>query len=168
MPDYSRQGGQIIASQLAKVTMQANIQNVRVTIDRRHGTVDQTSSGKALVYHAEPLNLNIYANPNYSYLDVKPGSAQHLRQGRRRWGCDAYKAGGGERRKKIAEDSVNAFLLQLPNVTVADAKLKGLNRADLRQRPLGHVVAIGETARAAKSSASVQPFRISALELLSA
>ena len=28
--------------------------------------------------------------------------------------------------KKLAEDSVNAFLFQLPNVTVADAKLKGL------------------------------------------
>jgi peptide/nickel transport system substrate-binding protein len=26
----------------------------------------------------------------------------------------------------LAEDSVNAFLFQLPNVTVADAKLKGL------------------------------------------
>ena len=32
----------------------------------------------------------------------------------------------GEAQKKLAEDSVNAFLFQLPNVTVADAKLKGL------------------------------------------
>jgi hypothetical protein len=39
---------------------------------------------------------------------------------------DAYKAALGEAQKKLAEDSVNAFLFQLPNVTVADAKLKGL------------------------------------------
>ena len=39
---------------------------------------------------------------------------------------EAYKAALGEAQKKLAEDSVNAFLFQLPNVTVADAKLKGL------------------------------------------
>ena len=39
---------------------------------------------------------------------------------------DAYKAAVGEAQKKIAEDSVNAFLFQLPNAVVANANLKGL------------------------------------------
>ena len=39
---------------------------------------------------------------------------------------EAYKAALGEAERKLAEDSVNAFLFQLPNVTVADAKLQGL------------------------------------------
>ncbi len=39
---------------------------------------------------------------------------------------EAYKAAVAEAQKKIAEDSVNAFLFQLPNVTVASAQLQGL------------------------------------------
>jgi len=80
----------------------------------------------SIVCHDERLDLNIYANPNYyfqydsqDYRDIyaKVTSAPNV---------DAYKAAVGEAQKKIAEDSVNAFLFQLPNVTVADAKLKGL------------------------------------------
>ncbi len=39
---------------------------------------------------------------------------------------EAYKAALGEAQRKIAEDCVNAFLFQLPNVTVASANLQGL------------------------------------------
>ena len=39
---------------------------------------------------------------------------------------EAYKAALVEAQKKIAEDSVNAFLFQLPNVTVPSAKVQGL------------------------------------------
>ncbi len=80
----------------------------------------------SIVSHVEPLDLGIYANPNYyfqydsqAFRDIyaKVTTAPNL---------DAYKAALGEAQKKLAEDSVNAFLFQLPNVTVADAKLKGL------------------------------------------
>jgi peptide/nickel transport system substrate-binding protein len=125
VPNYARQGGQIVAAQLAEVGIQANIQNVewaewinRVLVSKNYDL--------SIVCHAEPLDLGIYANPNYyfqydspAYRDIyaKVTSAPNL---------EAYKAAVGEAQKKIAEDSVNAFLFQLPNAVVADAKLKGL------------------------------------------
>jgi peptide/nickel transport system substrate-binding protein len=125
VPNYARQGGQIIASQLAEVGIQANIQNVEWA-QWISGVYVNKNYDLSIVCHAEPLDLNIYANPNYyfqydsqDYRDIyaKVTSAPNV---------DAYKAAVGEAQKKIAEDSVNAFLFQLPNVTVADAKLKGL------------------------------------------
>ena len=63
---------------------------------------------------------------------------------------DAYKAALGEAQKKLAEDCVNAFLFQLPNVTVADAKLKGLwKNAPIFVNDLSaHVLAMSERAGA--------------------
>ena len=56
----------------------------------------------------------------------------------------ALKAALGEAQKKIAEDCVNGFLFQYPNVTVADAKLKGLwkNAPIFGHRSLRDVVAM--------------------------
>jgi len=125
VPNYARQGGQIIAAQLAEVGIQADIHNVEwaewisaVYVNKNYDL--------SIVCHAEPLDLNIYANPNYyfqydsqAYRDIyaKVTSAPNL---------DAYKAAVGEAQKKIADDSVNAFLFQLPNAVVANAKLEGL------------------------------------------
>ena len=125
VPNYARQGGQIIAAQLAEVGIRANIQNVEWA-QWISGVYVGKNYDLSIVCHAEPLDLGIYANPNYyfqydsqAYRDIyaKVTSAPNL---------DAYKAAVGEAQQKIAEDSVNAFLFQLPNVTVADAKLKGL------------------------------------------
>jgi peptide/nickel transport system substrate-binding protein len=125
VPNYARQGGQIIAAELAEVGIQANIQEVEwgqwIT-----GVYVNKNYDLTVICHAEPLDLNIYANPNYyfqydsqAYRDIyaKVTSAPNL---------DAYKAAVGEAQKKLAEDSVNAFLFELPNAIVADAKLQGL------------------------------------------
>ena len=39
---------------------------------------------------------------------------------------DAYKKALVDAQRKLADDCVNVFLFQLPNVVIADAKLKGL------------------------------------------
>jgi peptide/nickel transport system substrate-binding protein len=125
VPNYARQGGQIIAAQLAEVGIQANIQNVEWA-QWISGVYVNKNYDLSIVCHAEPLDLGIYANPNYyfqydsqAYRDIyaKVTTAPDL---------ESYKAAVGEAQKKIVEDSVNAFLFQLPNVSVADAKLKGL------------------------------------------
>ncbi len=125
VPNYARQGGQIIAAQLAEVGIQANIQNVEWA-QWISGVYKDKNYDLSIISHAEPLDLSIYANPNYyfqydsqAFRDIyaKVTSAPDL---------ETYKAAVGEAQKKIADDSVNAFLFQLPNVTVADAKLKGL------------------------------------------
>jgi peptide/nickel transport system substrate-binding protein len=126
-PAYARQGGQIIAAELAEVGINAKIQEVewaqwlsQVYKDKNY---DLT-----IISHVEPLDIGIYANPDYYFqydsqafrdINAKIASAPNL---------DALKAALGEAQKKIAENSVNAFLFQYPDVTVADAKLKGLWR----------------------------------------
>ncbi len=125
VPNYARQGGQIVAAQLAEVGIQANIQNVEWA-EWIRGVYINKNYDLSIVCHAEPLDLGIYANPNYyfqydsqAYRDIyaKVTTAPN---------AETYNAAVGEAQKKIAEDSVNAFLFQLPNATVADAKLKGL------------------------------------------
>jgi peptide/nickel transport system substrate-binding protein len=124
-PQYARQGGEIIAAELAEVGINAKIQNVEWA-QWLSGVYKDKNYDLTIISHVEPLDIGIYANPNYYFqydspafraIEEKVTSAPNL---------DAYKAALGEAQKKLAEDSVNAFLFQLANPTVADAKLKGL------------------------------------------
>jgi peptide/nickel transport system substrate-binding protein len=124
-PPYARQGGEIIAAQLAEVGIQAKIQDVEWA-QWLSGVYKDKNYDLTIISHVEPLDIGIYANPNYyfqydsqAFRDIyaKVAAAPDLA---------AFKQAIGEAQKKIAEDSVNVFLFQLPNVTVADAKLKGL------------------------------------------
>jgi peptide/nickel transport system substrate-binding protein len=125
VPNYSRQGGQIVAAELAEVGIQANIQNVEWA-QWINGVYINKNYDLTVICHAEPLDIGIYANPNYyfqydsqAFRDIyaKVTAAPDLA---------AFKTAIGDAQKKLADDSVNAFLFQLPNATVADAKLKGL------------------------------------------
>jgi peptide/nickel transport system substrate-binding protein len=124
-PPYARQSGEIIAAELAEVGINAKIQDVEWA-QWLSGVYKDKNYDLTIISHVEPLDIGIYANPNYYYqydsqafrdIYAKIVSAPNL---------DAYKAALGEAQKKLAEDSVNAFLFQLANVTVADAKLNGL------------------------------------------
>ena len=124
-PAYARQGGQIIAAQLAEVGINAKIEEVewaqwlsRVYTDKNY---DLT-----IISHVEPLDIGIYANPNYYYQYGSPAFREIYGKITTAPNLEAYKAALVEAQKKLAEDAVNAFLFQLPNVTVADAKLEGL------------------------------------------
>ncbi len=124
-PPYARQGGEIIAAQLAKVGIQAKIQDVEWA-QWLSGVYKDHNYDLTIISHVEPLDIGIYANPNYyfqydsqAFRDIyaKVTSAANLAD---------FKKALGEAQRKIAEDCVNAFLFQLPNVTVANAKLQGL------------------------------------------
>ena len=80
-----------------------------------------------IISHVEPLDIGIYAKPELLLQLRQPGfQRDHRAAGRRAPDIDAYKKALVEAQHKLADDSVNAFLFQLPNVVVADAKLKGL------------------------------------------
>ena len=124
-PAYARQGGQIIAAELAEVGINAKIQEVEWA-QWLSGVYKDKNYDLTIISHVEPLDIGIYANPDYYFqydsqafrdINAKIASAPSL---------DALKAALGEAQKKIAEDSVNVFLFQYPDVTVANAKLKGL------------------------------------------
>ena len=125
VPNYARQGGQIIAAELAEVGIEAKIDNVEWA-QWLSGVYKEKNYDLTIISHAEPLDIGIYANPNYyfqydsqAFRDIyaKVTTAPNL---------EAYKAALGEASKKLAEDCVNAFLFQLPNVVVANAELQGL------------------------------------------
>ena len=124
-PAYARQGGQIIAAELAEVGINAKIQEVEWA-QWLSQVYKEKNFDLTIISHVEPLDIGIYANPDYYFqydsqafrdINAKIAAAPNL---------DALKAALREAQKKIAEDSVNAFLFQYPDVTVADAKLKGL------------------------------------------
>ena len=126
-PTYARKGGEIIAAELAEVGIQAKIENVEWA-QWLSGVYTGKNYDLTIISHVEPLDIGIYANPNYYFqydnqdfrdIIAKLSAAPDL---------DSYKKYMGEAQRKLADDCVNAFLFQLPQVTIADVNLHGLWR----------------------------------------
>ena len=126
-PDYLRRCAEILASQLRDVGIEVEI----ITLSWPEWT-EQVFQEKdfdlTVVSHNEPLDIGIYADPDY-YFQYEGIAFQAVMQElkavsnatkRRDWLAAAQKL--------IADDYVNAFLFQLPAVTVANARLRGLWR----------------------------------------
>ena len=124
-PDYARKGGEIIASELAEVGINAKIENVEWA-QWLSNVYTAKNFDATIISHVEPLDIAIYANPNYYFqYDNKDFQAIIAR-----WNSaadiGAYKQALVDAQHKLADDSVNGFLFQLPNVVVADANLTGV------------------------------------------
>ena len=124
-PEYARQGGQVVAAELADVGIQAKIENVEWA-QWLSNVYTNHNFDLTIISHVEPLDIGIYANPNYYYGYDSKAFQEIIKKWEAAPDLAAYKAALVEAQKKIAEDCVNAFLFQLPNVVVADAKLQGL------------------------------------------
>jgi peptide/nickel transport system substrate-binding protein len=124
-PQYARLGGQIIAAQLGEVGINAKIQEVEWA-QWLSGVYKDHNHDLTIVSHVEPLDIGIYANPNYYFQYDSPAFQEIYAKVTSAPNLEAYRAALGEAQKKIAEDCVNAFLFQLPHVVVANAKLQGL------------------------------------------
>ncbi len=122
---YARAGGPIIQAELADVGINAKIQEVEWA-QWLKGVYTDHDYDLTIISHVEPLDIGIYANPNYYFQYDSPAFRDIYAKVTSAPNLEAYKAALGEAQKKIAEDSVNAFLFQLPNVTVASAKVQGL------------------------------------------
>jgi peptide/nickel transport system substrate-binding protein len=123
-PAYARKGGEIIAAQLAKAGIVAKIENVEWAqwlSGAFKGNFDLT-----VISHVEPLDFDRYADPTYYYgydskafrdlLAAYNGSANPQTRTKIL----------GDIQRKLAEDSVNAYLFQLPQFAVSAKRLKGL------------------------------------------
>ncbi len=124
-PAYARDGGQIIAAELAEIGINAKIENVEWA-QWIANVYTQKNYDLTIISHVEPLDIGIYAKPGY-YFNYENADFNAI-IGRLNTAPDiaTYKAALVDAQKKIADDSVNAFLFQLPNVTIADANLKGV------------------------------------------
>ncbi|MEP3688284.1 MAG: ABC transporter substrate-binding protein [Sulfitobacter dubius] len=124
-PSYARRGGEIIAAQLAQVGIKAQITNVEWA-QWLETVFKGKDFGLSIVSHTEPMDINIYANPDY-YFQYDNAKVQSLIA---EFNQTADPAARSEMLAKaqqiIAEDYVNGFLFQLAFPTIAKAGVQGL------------------------------------------
>jgi peptide/nickel transport system substrate-binding protein len=124
-PQYARKGGEIVAAQLAKVGINAKIENVEWAqwlSGPFKGNFDLT-----IINHVEPLDYaTAYADPNYYFgydsakfrgLVATLAATVNQREKARLW---------RDIQRQIAEDAVNAFVWNPAQVSVAKRGLRGL------------------------------------------
>ena len=124
-PSYARRGGEIIAAQLRAVGINTVIENLEWA-----QWLDQVFKGKdydlTIVSHTEPMDIGIYANPDY-YFQYDSAEFQQIidqLKGESRPEKRAQLLTKAQRR--IADDYVNGYLFQLARTGVADARVMGL------------------------------------------
>ena len=124
-PDYARKGGEIIAAELAEVGIQAKIENVEWAQWLKNVYTDKNYD-LTVISHVEPLDIGIYAKPGYYFNYDNADFNAIIARLSTAPDIGAFKKALVEAQHKLADDCVNAFLFQLPNVVVADANLKGV------------------------------------------
>lgn len=124
-PTYARRGGEIIAAQLQAVGIATEITNMEwaqwLETVFKGGDFDLT-----IVSHTEPLDIDIYARPDYYFRYAKPEFVALMDKLSATTDLAARSALYKEAQQMIADDAVNAFLFQLAKTGVANAKIEGL------------------------------------------
>lgn len=124
-PSYARRGGEIIAAQLAEVGIKAEIINVEWA--QWLETVFRGKNfGLSIVSHTEPMDIGIYANPDYYFQYDNPAFQELITTLNSTTDPDARAALMSDAQKIIAADAVNGYLFQLAQLSVAKAELQGL------------------------------------------
>ena len=122
---YARQGGEVIAAQLAKVGITAKLQNVEWA-QWLSGTYGNKNYDLTIISHVEPFDLGNFAKPDY-YWGYKSEKFDKLYDEIKNAARPADRARLlGDAQRLLAEDSVHAFLYQPQWVTVANKNLRGL------------------------------------------
>jgi peptide/nickel transport system substrate-binding protein len=124
-PAYARKGGEIIAAQLADVGIEAKIENVEWA-QWLSGVYKEKNFDLTIISHVEPLDIGVYANPDYYFQYDNKDFRDIIARLNAAPDLETYKKNMADAERKLADDSVNGFLFQLANLTVADAKLNGL------------------------------------------
>jgi len=122
---YARQGGEVIAAQLAKVGIVAKVQNVEWAqwLSNVYGAKNYDMT---IISHVEPFDLGNFAKPDY-YWNYHSAKFDEL-YGKYKTTANAKDRTKllGDLQRLIAEDSVHAFLFQPQWVTVANKNVRGL------------------------------------------
>ena len=125
-PSYARRGGEIVAAQLAEVGIHAAIENLEWAqwLDQVYAHHDFDMS---IVVHAEPMDYDIYARDDYYFgyssapfkalIAELEDSVDPLRR------RDLLQ----QVQHRLADDAVNGYLFQYPQLAVWDARIQGLS-----------------------------------------
>jgi peptide/nickel transport system substrate-binding protein len=124
-PSYARRGGEIIASQLREVGITAEISNLEWA-----QWIEEVFTGKdfglSIVSHTEPMDIGIYANPEYYFQYDNPEFQALMDTLNATTDPATRSALLADAQTTISEDYVNGYLFQLAVPTVAKTGLNGL------------------------------------------
>ena len=124
-PTYARRGGEIIASQLRDVGIQTEISNLEWA-----QWLEQVFRGKdfdlTIVSHTEPMDITIYARPDYYFQYDNPDFQQMMEDLNLLTDPAERSAMLQAAQRVIADDYVNGYLFQLAKTGVANANIVGL------------------------------------------
>jgi peptide/nickel transport system substrate-binding protein len=122
---YARQGGEVIAAQLAKIGIVAKIENVEWA-QWLSGTYTNKNYDLTIISHVEPFDLGNYAKPGYYWGYESPKFTElfdKLQNAPR--AADRAKL-LGDAQRMLANEAVHGYLYQPQWITVARKGLKGL------------------------------------------
>ena len=125
-PSYARQGGEVLAAQLAKVGIIAKIENVEWAQWLSQVFTGPHNYDLTIVAHVEPFDLVKLTEPDY-YLGYKSEAFNALYQQIMATPDEAGRAKLlGDAQRMLATDAVAGFLFQPQLITIASKKLKGV------------------------------------------
>jgi peptide/nickel transport system substrate-binding protein len=124
-PSYARRGGEIVAAQLAEVGIKAEIINVEWA-QWLETVFKGKNFGLTIISHTEPMDIGIYANPDYYFQYNNPDFQALMTKLNGTTDPDMRTQMLGDAQRMISEDYVNGYLFQLAMLSVAKAGLQGL------------------------------------------
>ena len=124
-PPYARQGGEVIAAMLAKVGINAKLQNVEWA-QWLSGTFTQKSYDLTIISHVEPFDMGNFAKPDYYWNYQSPKFNELYTRYKNTARAQERTKLIGDIQRLIADDCVHAFLYQPQWVTVANKNVRGL------------------------------------------
>lgn len=122
---YARQGGEVVAAMLAKVGINAKIENVEWA-QWLSGVYGQKAYDLTIISHVEPLDFGNFARPGYywGYESAEFNALWNKIQSTPRQ--DERNKLMADAQKLVANDAVSVYLYQPTWITVGHARLKGL------------------------------------------
>lgn len=122
---YARQGGEVVAAMLAKVGINAKIENVEWA-QWLSGVYGQKAYDLTIISHVEPLDFGNFARPGYywGYESAEFNTLWNRIQSTPRQ--DERNKLMADAQKLVANDAVSVYLYQPTWITVGNARLKGL------------------------------------------
>ena len=124
-PSYARRGGEIIASQLRAVGIETEISNLEWA-----QWLEQVFRGKdyglTIVSHTEPMDIGIYARPDYYFQYDNPEFQSLMTELNGTTEPGKRSSMLQKAQRMISNDYVNGYLFELAYTTVANSKVRGL------------------------------------------
>ncbi len=124
-PSYARRGGEIIAAQLRAVGIETEVTNLEWG-----QWLEEVFKGKdfglTIVSHTEPMDIGIYANPDYYFQYDSPEFQALMEELNAATDTLTRFNLMQSAQRMIADDYVNGYLFQLAKTGVAKADIRGL------------------------------------------